>query len=267
MVTYNRPVLLKECLLGLGRQHFSGSYEVIVIDNGSTQSPALPADPLIRYFRCHKRQSLESCKKLGVNLARGEIIAFTDDDCLPAPGWLENILTGVKDTGIAAGPVLAEEGARFPGWWKPELDWLVGINPHPDQDYPPLGSNIAFKKEILLGIPDTDNLKNPPYLYPYHEDNRRLKAAISRGFSWRFVPAMIVYHHIPPSRLRLGYLIKRSYREGASRVHYERSLHAVLRSFAGIPADLLRMILFRQPERLFRMIEKAGYLLNFALAQ
>lgn len=92
--TFNRPNQLAECLEGLSRQSLDKSrFEVIVVDDGGHA----PAAPVAARFssrlaiRCHRQNNAgpAAARNAGARLATGQRLAFTDDDCVPAHGWLE----------------------------------------------------------------------------------------------------------------------------------------------------------------------------------
>ena len=94
--TFNRPRQLAGCLAALAEQTFPPShFEVIIVDDGGTQ----PLEPLVDDFAGRLQIKLlrqpnggcASARQLGIDHARGEYLAFTDDDCRPAPGWLTQI--------------------------------------------------------------------------------------------------------------------------------------------------------------------------------
>jgi glycosyltransferase involved in cell wall biosynthesis len=91
--TYNRPRQLRACLEALAAQSYpQGRFEVIVVDDGS---PA-PLGPLVDELRGRlevrllrqERQGPAAARNRGAAAARGTLLAFTDDDCRPHPGWL-----------------------------------------------------------------------------------------------------------------------------------------------------------------------------------
>jgi glycosyltransferase involved in cell wall biosynthesis len=92
--TFNRPKQLEECLHALARQTYPVTdFEVIVVDDGSpipvraTLGP-LPGGPLIKVLRIPN--SGPGCaRNVGAAAAQGRYLAFTDDDCRPAPSWLQ----------------------------------------------------------------------------------------------------------------------------------------------------------------------------------
>lgn len=107
---FNDMERLQLCLLALEKQTYpQNCYEIIVVDNGSDES----LENAVKQF---ERVSLAYCsspgsyaaRNRGIALAKGEILAFTDADCIPAPNWLE---TGVKrllatpNCGLVAGKI------------------------------------------------------------------------------------------------------------------------------------------------------------------
>lgn len=92
--TRNRPGQLPACLAALARQTMPpGSFEVVVVDDGGTSphlkpNTGLPLPQRLEIVR-HPRSGPAAARNLGVQRANGTFVAFTDDDTLPAPDWLE----------------------------------------------------------------------------------------------------------------------------------------------------------------------------------
>ena len=99
---HDDPWQLKRCLRALEDQTYpKSSYEVIVVDNGSSES----IEPVVNGFghalATHEgRPGSYAARNRGLSVARGEVIAFTDSDCVPAPDWIER---GVANLLVAAG--------------------------------------------------------------------------------------------------------------------------------------------------------------------
>ena len=106
---YNDAVRLERCLQALAQQSYP-NYEVIVVDNGSTDADVEQVcKPFsrVRFAREEKAGSYAARNK-GLSLAKGEVIAFTDSDCIPAADWLGAGVARVKQTencGLIAGHV------------------------------------------------------------------------------------------------------------------------------------------------------------------
>lgn len=87
--TYGRPERLAACLSALALQDHD-AYEVIIVDDGSdppVEDVVLAAAGPVRYVR-QANAGPAAARNEGAKAARAPLLAFTDDDCRPAPGWL-----------------------------------------------------------------------------------------------------------------------------------------------------------------------------------
>jgi GT2 family glycosyltransferase len=89
--TRNPSAVLDECLTGLHRSDYpSDHFEVIVVDDGSETSPAI--EEALSGFNVKLIKQAQAgpaiARNTGAAAATGEILAFIDDDCIPAPDWL-----------------------------------------------------------------------------------------------------------------------------------------------------------------------------------
>jgi glycosyltransferase involved in cell wall biosynthesis len=103
---------LRLCLEALTQQTYpKASYEVIVVDNGSDESPQkLSSDfqNLELKFLFESKVGSYAARNLGIQHSRGNILAFTDSDCIPKESWIEQgvkQLTGIEKCGVVAGKV------------------------------------------------------------------------------------------------------------------------------------------------------------------
>ena len=94
--TNNRPERLANCLESLSRLDYPHEqFEVIVIDDGSD----MPLQPVVAPFLYQLNVTLlkqlhtgpAGARNAGAERAKGEFLAFTDDDCTPAPDWLQKL--------------------------------------------------------------------------------------------------------------------------------------------------------------------------------
>lgn len=87
---YNDVAALRRCLSALAQQDYPAeAIQVLVVDNASTDdvSAAMPSDP--RFHLLHEaRRGSYAARNTGVQRATGEVLAFTDSDCVPRPDWL-----------------------------------------------------------------------------------------------------------------------------------------------------------------------------------
>lgn len=87
---YNDTAALQRCLTALAQQDYPAELvQVLVVDNASTDDPSgvVPPDP--RFELLHEgRRGSYAARNTGVHAATGEVLAFTDSDCVPRPDWL-----------------------------------------------------------------------------------------------------------------------------------------------------------------------------------
>lgn len=108
--TYRRHEMLKRCLAALDRQDVDpAKYEVLVCDDAAQESTqrlvsdiAARSRCAIRYLPVVGRHGPAAARNVGWRAAAGAIIAFTDDDCIPAPGWLTGGLSALDSGADAA---------------------------------------------------------------------------------------------------------------------------------------------------------------------
>jgi glycosyltransferase involved in cell wall biosynthesis len=107
---YNDSERLKICLEAVDNQTYpKARFEIIVVDNGSETD----VGPLVAQFdqaviAYENRTGSYSARNKGLSIAKGEVMAFTDSDCIPAPDWIEkgvaNLLR-VPNIGLVGGKV------------------------------------------------------------------------------------------------------------------------------------------------------------------
>ena len=91
--SYNSARTIRRCLESLLHQHTARSYEIIVADSSTDDTPAIVGTfgGRVRLVRNDRQLPPGPARNLGVREARGAILAFTDSDCVPEPDWLEQI--------------------------------------------------------------------------------------------------------------------------------------------------------------------------------
>ncbi|EKU97443.1 glycosyl transferase [Leptolyngbya sp. PCC 7375] len=107
---YNDNKLLPTCLTALTKQTYSKEhYEIIVVDNNSDENVSEVTDQFEQVTLAHEaRAGSYIARNKGLSLAKGEIIAFTDADCIPQTDWLEHgvlALNKQPNIGLVAGRI------------------------------------------------------------------------------------------------------------------------------------------------------------------
>lgn len=118
---WNGHATLGACLSALTAQTLAPErYEIIVVDNGSSDDSVAIARAVPGVVVLEEASpGSYAARNTGVAHARGQWLAFTDADCIPAPDWLERALAAAEATprfGVLAGRIdLFEEGAKAEG--------------------------------------------------------------------------------------------------------------------------------------------------------
>ncbi len=194
--TRHRNDSLAACLerLAPGAQSLpADQYEVIVTDDGSqsTAGPMLREKfPWARWV-AGPRQGPAANRNCGARLARGQWLAFTDDDCLPEPGWLEAYAAAIQ--AHRGEPVL--EGSVHAG--RPRRS-LGEISPTKDSGSKMWSCNFAIPRSLFQSLGGFDER------FPHADlEDVELSVRIRKaGHALVFVPAASVCH---PWRLKGGW--------------------------------------------------------------
>lgn len=97
---YNDLESLKKCIQALEYQTYCKDYyEIIIVDNNSEENlePIVSQFPNIRYIKELQRGSY-AARNTGISIAKGEILGFTDADCIPAYNWIEQGILSLKNS-------------------------------------------------------------------------------------------------------------------------------------------------------------------------
>ena len=241
IATHNRAADLRGTLTSLARLRPTGGFEVIVVDNNSTDDTPIAVREAARSFPAplryvfEREQGRSPALNAGIRLATGDIIVTTDDDVRVEPDWLDQAAAGLERLGCdyVGGRVLPLWGGPRPAWIPDHggKQWAVialldyGDEPIEFGARVPLGVNMAFRREAFdragLFDPHTGRKAGTLLGQEVREWCIRARAAGVRGF---YVPLMLVRHIIPASRLRKAYFRRWFYWRGISRaLLYEKA--------------------------------------------
>lgn len=195
--TYNRPKQLSNCLHSLSNLDYPPDrYEVIVVDDGSEK----PIENVIaRYRGKMKLTSLRqhnsgpaAARNTGAKQAKGEILTFTDDDCIPSPDWLLNLCMQFSNTPncVIGGRIVNLLKDNFYSFVSQLIVDVVyrHYNKNPDQAQFFTSNNIAIPRHIFFKIGGFD-----PTFYT-SEDRELCDRLLHHGFNLIYAPDVLVYH-------------------------------------------------------------------------
>jgi glycosyltransferase involved in cell wall biosynthesis len=236
---YNDSERLKTCLKALNGQTYPReSYEIIVVDNGSDVpiGPDVTASGQV-LVALETRPSSYAARNKGISLSRGEILAFADSDCIPAPDWIEKgvaRLLSVPGCGLVGGQVqvFAQDPAH------PTMvelyESVMGFQQEQyvtEQKFSGAGNLFTFKHVVdKVGGFNSSQLKSAG-------DVEWGWRVFSHGFELVYGPDVCVAH---PARRSLSQLYRRAARIAGGLHNVGSENH---RSFLGFDKEILRGLL------------------------
>lgn len=172
-------------------------------------------------------KGLSGARNTGVLAARGDVVAFLDDDAAAQPLWLENLLgaySGPRVLGVG-GLVLPAFQAPRPSWLPEEFLWVLGCSftgqPAVTSDVRnAIGANMSFRREVFraAGAFDTSMGRLGKDAAGCEETEFSIRARrVHPGATIVFEPSAVVRHSVPEERLTRRYFWRRCTAEGRSK--------------------------------------------------
>jgi glycosyltransferase involved in cell wall biosynthesis len=224
VATYNRCEILPGTLESLINQEGDIAYEVIVVDNNSTDDTRSVIDKLRTKpgyeklsYHFEEKQGVSHARNRGIAAARAPIIAFTDDDIRPASNWISAISAAFKkfpEADCIGGKVLPHAETKFPGWltdkyWTPLALVDLGEEPLKLNVHKGAGlvaANLAVRASVFAEVglfqPQLQRVKDSVGSMEDHAYQLQLSAAQK---CLMYVPELVVYAHVLPERLDKEY--------------------------------------------------------------
>jgi glycosyltransferase involved in cell wall biosynthesis len=237
--THNRDTYLGAAIDSLLAQNTAIGFEVIVVDNGSSDRTAEVVkqrltDPRLKYI-FEPVLGLSVARNTGAVNASGEILAYLDDDAVASSSWLEILYSAYQSNSklaIAGGKVtlLWAEGTQPPRWLSPGLAGNLGAydlgtsvvyieNP----GLTPRGLNYSIRSSFLTEIGGFDtNLGRVGKNLLSNEELQMTELALARGWQVAYLPDALVAHNVSPERLNRSWFFSRGWWQGISECYREQ---------------------------------------------
>jgi succinoglycan biosynthesis protein ExoM len=275
--TYRRPKLLQYLLEKLRSQEVNGQFgfSVVVTDNDRLKSAA----GVVSEFRScgieitysvEPEQNIALARNRALANAKGDFIAFIDDDEFPANDWLLKLFQTCRTHAVAGvlGPVIPYFEQDPPEWVikgkfndRPrhetgfKIEWNEGRT-----------GNLLFKREILDGM-------NPVFLPEFGsggEDRNFFQRVTEDGHRFVWCNEAVAYEWVPAIRWKRTFMVRRALLRGKMALNHRRGLGDLAKSLVALVGYGLALPVFLVighhffMKYLIRACDHAGKLLAFA---
>jgi glucosyl-dolichyl phosphate glucuronosyltransferase len=237
--TFNRDLFLNRAIFSLIGQNFAPEqFEILVVDNGSTDSTKDVAESSIATYPSHQilyiyepEPGLLSGRHRGALEAKGDILIFIDDDIEADINWLQAIKESFDDPTVqlVGGRNLPKYEVEPPEW----LEWFWCDHPYGklcgylslldlgdlvreiDANYV-WGLNFSIRKSALFELGGFHPDSVPQHLQYFQGDGETglTQKAQRKGYKAIYQPKALVLHNIPQERMNYAYFDKRSFFQG-----------------------------------------------------
>ncbi|MGH8639482.1 MAG: glycosyltransferase family 2 protein [Burkholderiales bacterium] len=264
--TLRRPPLLKRALASIARAEPPRRLQVAVIVINNDTQPELPGlDSTVASLPFPTRVVYEpvsgksAALNAGIALSTADYVGFIDDDEELAAHWfrtLEDALEGGR-LDFVGGPALPLAGVETPAWIPPDYSAVLGLADGGPEERPYgrsfpgmlMGGNAVISRSMLTRVGGYSSDLGPRRdlrLFSC-EDEDMYWRLVDAGAEGRYLPRLIVYHHLHPERLRRNYYRAWCFWNGASKGVLSRRRPPTVPQIAGVPryvfGDVTRKIL------------------------
>lgn len=221
VATYRRSHLLDRLVSAVAEQADVGVVELVVVDDASPDETAATllrlrarTDVDLLALRLPRNAGPATARNAGWRAARGELIAFTDDDCVPQPGWLAALASALSGADVAQGRTM------------PNPDQAANVGPFSrtlevtEENGWYQTCNIAYRRDLLERLGGFDE----EFPDAAGEDTDLAWRARDAGARISFVPEALVFHDVRPSRFLVSLRDTRRWRSAVLAVKKHPSL-------------------------------------------
>jgi glycosyltransferase involved in cell wall biosynthesis len=237
--THNRDTYLGAAIDSLLAQDFAAEFEVVVVDNGSSDRTSEVVkqrlgNPRLKYV-FEPILGLSVARNTGAKAASSQILAYLDDDAVASDRWLQILFSAYQSNeklAIAGGKVtlLWPPNTQPPKWLSPGLAGNLGAYDLGDTivyiDKPgltPRGLNYSIRRSFLEEIGGFDpNLGRVGKNLLSNEELQMTELALERGWQVAYLPDALAAHNVSPERINRSWFLSRGWWQGISECYREQ---------------------------------------------
>jgi glycosyltransferase involved in cell wall biosynthesis len=256
IATWNRCEMLRRTLAGMCRMRTPPGleWELFVVNNNCADA----TDEVIESFRgqlpirrlFEPKQGLSNGRNCAIDAARGELIAFTDDDVSVAPEWLAAYAQAAARWPQAVyfgGPIVPSFESDPPAWMRANLVRfrnMFGVRNLGEEERPfegeegPFGGNMAYRRQVFEQWQFDPNLGRSGNGRMMGEETALLAHLRSQGMAGVWVPRAKLEHFIPQRCFTRKYIWDYFEGQGRTAVHMHGAKDG--KKLWGVPRQLLR---------------------------
>lgn len=259
ITTRNSAASLEETLDSLIAQKevLGINFEIIVVDQNSDDTTSkvihehMPRSGFKVKYILEERKGRSLALNKAVEEAKGEVIAFTDDDVILDPYWLGNIykmFQDKKDVLLVSGRIARQDNnLACPNWIpKNKFDAVFGITELGDterflkaNEYIPNNMNIYARKSLFEMVGYFDPI------YISSQDREFFMRVKTRGVNIYYAPQIVTYHKISQDRLSKQHFIKFFYKAGQANAKCKEEYLESKKKIFNIPSWILKEFVFK----------------------
>jgi glycosyltransferase involved in cell wall biosynthesis len=263
---------LLEAVGSLLRQTYRELEIIVVIDGSKELYNSVAADyegeDTVKILLLEQNAGISAARNAGIGEARGEVIAFIDDDAVADGEWIENLVSIYEEYDAIAvgGKILPVWCCERPDYLPEELYWLVGATYDGFSEdricevRNTFGANMSFRREVfdrIGGFNDKLGFARKGISCIQAEEPElalRMNQALNKPVVYN--PHAVVYHKITQSKLHIRTLFRRAFYQG-----YSKSILTMLRIRVDVTSTersyLRRLLLASIPRRIMKSYRPA----------
>ena len=252
IATYNRAEQLMVTLSSVAAQSKSSvQWESIIVDNNSGDNTKSRVEEFIAkhpklniLYHFESKQGLSHARNAGIERAKGDIIAFIDDDERIVPDFIDayiKLFDSHPKAMAAGGKIIAEYPTGRPRWMSHYAERPIA-NPMDFGDYVrsfpkgriPGGGNMAMRREVFdkIGVFNTSLGRTGKSLIGGEESDLFERIA-KAGMECYYTPRAVMHHIIPAEKLTDAYFERLCYNTGVSQLTRAELHHRTTRLYIG----------------------------------